>query len=73
MLDVIQMPNLAQFLPLLAVGFVTAAIVGWFAIKWLINYLGKHSLYVFAGLLRGDWVSSLSCLRDKNSNSLSEK
>lgn len=48
MLDVIQMPNLAQFLPLLAVGFVTAAITGWFAIKWLINYLGKHSLYVFA-------------------------
>ena len=48
MLDVIQMPNLAQFLPLLAVGFVTAAIVGWFAIKWLINYLSKHSLYVFA-------------------------
>jgi undecaprenyl-diphosphatase len=49
MLDVIQMPNLGVFLPLLAVGFVTAAIVGWFAIKWLIGYLSKHSLYVFAG------------------------
>lgn len=48
MLDVIQMPNLADFLPLLAAGFVTAAIVGWFAIKWLIDYLSKHSLYVFA-------------------------
>jgi len=48
MLDVIQMPNLGEFLPLLAVGFVTAAIVGWFAIKWLIDYLSKHSLYVFA-------------------------
>ncbi len=48
MLDVIQMPNLAQFLPLLAVGFVTAAMTGWFAIKWLINYLSKHSLYIFA-------------------------
>jgi len=47
-LDVIQMPNLGQFLPLLAVGFVTAAIVGWFAVKWLIDYLSKHSLYVFA-------------------------
>ena len=47
-LDIIKMPNLGQFLPLLAVGFVTAAIVGWFAIKWLINYLSKHSLYVFA-------------------------
>jgi undecaprenyl-diphosphatase len=48
MLDVIQMPNLGGFLPLLAVGFVTAAVVGWFAIKWLIGYLSKRSLYVFA-------------------------
>ncbi|MBI3162524.1 MAG: undecaprenyl-diphosphatase UppP, partial [Chloroflexi bacterium] len=48
MLDVIQMPNLAQFLPLLAVGFITAAITGWFAIKWLIDYLSKRSLYTFA-------------------------
>ena len=48
MLDVIQMPNLSDFLPLLAVGFVTAAVVGWFAIKWLIDYLSKRSLYVFA-------------------------
>ena len=48
MLDVIKMPNLSEFLPLLAVGFITAAVVGWFAIKWLIDYLGKGSLYVFA-------------------------
>ncbi|MBE7535785.1 MAG: undecaprenyl-diphosphatase UppP [Anaerolineales bacterium] len=48
LLDVIQMPNLGVFLPLLAVGFVTAAIVGWFAIKWLIHYLSHRSLYVFA-------------------------
>jgi len=47
-LDVIKLPNLSTFLPLLVVGFVTAAIVGWFAIKWLIDYLSKHSLYVFA-------------------------
>jgi undecaprenyl-diphosphatase len=48
MLDLIQMPNLGGFLPLLAVGFVTAAVTGWFAIKWLINYLSKNSLYIFA-------------------------
>ncbi len=48
MIDVLQMPNLSEFLPLLAVGFVTAAIVGWFAIKWLIHYLSHRSLYVFA-------------------------
>ena len=49
MLDVIQMPNFGGFLPLLAVGFVAAAVVGWMAIKWLIDYLSNHSLYVFAG------------------------
>ncbi len=48
MLDVLKMPNLGEFLPLLAVGFITAAIVGWFAIKWLIDYLSKRSLYIFA-------------------------
>jgi undecaprenyl-diphosphatase len=48
MLDVIKMPDLGQFLPLLAVGFVVAAVSGWFAIKWLIDYLSKRSLYVFA-------------------------
>jgi undecaprenyl-diphosphatase len=48
-LGLLKLSNLGQFLPLLAVGFVTAAIVGWFAIKWLINYLNKNSLYVFAG------------------------
>jgi undecaprenyl-diphosphatase len=47
-LDLLKMPNLSQFLPLLAVGFVTAALVGWLAIKWLLNYLNKNSLYVFA-------------------------
>lgn len=48
MLDVIRMPNVRAFLPLLATGFLTAAVVGWFAIKWLIQYLSRHSLYVFA-------------------------
>jgi len=48
MLDVLQMPDLGNFLPLLAAGFASAAVVGWFAIKWLIDYLSKHSLYVFA-------------------------
>jgi undecaprenyl-diphosphatase len=48
MLDVIRMPDLASFLPLLALGFIAAALVGWFAIKWLIAYLSKHSLYIFA-------------------------
>lgn len=49
MLDVLQMPNLTEFLLPLAVGFVSAAVSGWLAVRWLIGYLGKRSLYAFAG------------------------
>lgn len=47
-LQVIQMQGTRAFLPYLVVGFTTAAIVGWFSIKWLLGFLQKHSLYVFA-------------------------
>jgi undecaprenyl-diphosphatase len=48
MLDVFGMPSTQDLLPSLAVGFVTAAVVGWFSIRWLIGYLSSHSLYIFA-------------------------
>ena len=48
MLDVLHMPGLTEFLPALGVGFVTAAIVGWLAVRWLLRYLANHSLYVFS-------------------------
>jgi undecaprenyl-diphosphatase len=48
MLDVLRMPGLAGFLPALMVGFVTAALVGWLAIRWLLRYLAVHSLYGFS-------------------------
>ena len=47
-LKVIDMTGTMEYLPFLITGFVTAAVVGWFSIKWLINFLNKHSLYVFA-------------------------
>jgi undecaprenyl-diphosphatase len=47
-LQVIQAPGTHEFLPYLVTGFITAAIVGWFAIKWLIDYLSERSLYIFA-------------------------
>ncbi len=47
-LKVINMAGTMDFLPFLITGLITAGIVGWFAIKWLIGYLNKHSLYVFA-------------------------
>jgi undecaprenyl-diphosphatase len=47
-LDVVRMPGLAEFLPVLAVGFLTAAIVGWLSVRWLLRYLAHHSLYIFS-------------------------
>ncbi len=47
-LDLLKMPGLAEFIPILLVGFITAAFVGWLAIRWLMDYLNKHSLYAFA-------------------------
>lgn len=48
LLDVLQMPDLSGFLLPLGVGFVSATVFGWLAIRWLIGYLSKRSLYVFA-------------------------
>lgn len=49
MLDVMDLPGLDQFIPAIALGFVTAAVFGWLSVKWLIGYLNRHSLYLFAG------------------------
>ncbi|HEY2980692.1 MAG TPA: undecaprenyl-diphosphatase UppP [Anaerolineales bacterium] len=48
-LDVLDLPGLGDFIPAITVGFVTAAIFGWLSVRWLMSYLGRHSLYVFAG------------------------
>ena len=45
---VLRFPDLGSFLGPLAVGFVAAAVFGWLAIGWLIGYLNRRSLYVFA-------------------------
>jgi undecaprenyl-diphosphatase len=47
-MDLLKLPHLGTFMPLLAAGFVAAAFVGWLSIKWLLGYLNKHSFYVFA-------------------------
>ncbi len=47
-LDLLDVPNLSQFLPIIIAGFVTSAIVGYLAIRWLLAYLVRHSLSVFA-------------------------
>lgn len=48
MLNVITMTGTRVFLPFLATGFFTAAIVGWFSLKWLLSFLNDHSFYAFA-------------------------
>ncbi len=58
-LSVIQLDGTKEFLPYLAVGFITAAIVGWFSIKWLLRFLQRHSLYIFAAYCA---VAGLLCL-----------
>ena len=47
-IQVILLPNTTEFLPILLTGFLVSAIVGWLAIRWLMEYLRKHSLYVFS-------------------------
>ena len=44
----LKMPGLADFLPVMAVGFLTAGLVGYLSIRWLLGYLQNHSLKGFA-------------------------
>jgi undecaprenyl-diphosphatase len=45
---VIILPGTHKLIPILAAGFISAAVVGWLAIRWLIHYLNRNSLYLFA-------------------------
>jgi undecaprenyl-diphosphatase len=46
--DLSEISNLASFAMPMLVGFATSAVVGFLAIRWLLNYLAKNSLYVFS-------------------------
>lgn len=45
---VTEVPNLSAFLPIMAVGFLVAMVVGYLSIRWLLKFLVKHSLIYFA-------------------------
>ncbi|RUM35278.1 MAG: undecaprenyl-diphosphatase UppP [Desulfobulbus sp.] len=47
--DLAELPAAGEFVLPLFVGFVAALISGYVAIRWLITFLSKHSLLVFAG------------------------
>lgn len=46
--NALEVPNLGDFLPALLVGFLSALLVGYLSIHWLLKFLGKRPLYVFA-------------------------
>lgn len=46
--DLLDTGTLAAQLPAISIGFVAAAISGYLCIRWLLHYLQRHSLYVFA-------------------------
>lgn len=46
--DLLQVPDLGSFLPILAAGFIAAAVIGYLSIRWLLSFLNKHSLVYFA-------------------------
>lgn len=47
--DLFEAGNVMAQLPSIIVGFIAAAISGYICIRWLLHYLQRHSLYVFAG------------------------
>jgi undecaprenyl-diphosphatase len=46
--DLFEIPNFAAHLPPLALGFLAAAVVGFLSIHWLLGYLAKRSMNIFA-------------------------
>jgi len=45
---VTEVSDLASFLPFMAVGFLTAMVVGYISIRWLLKFLVNHSLVYFS-------------------------
>jgi undecaprenyl-diphosphatase len=43
-----EIPDLDSFLPAMIVGFITAAVSGYISIHWLLRFLTRRPLYVFA-------------------------
>ncbi len=48
LLELNTLPSIEEFFPVLFAGFAISAIVGYFSIHWLIQFLSSRSLYPFA-------------------------
>jgi undecaprenyl-diphosphatase len=47
-LDLVHVPHFSSLLQVFLPGFVASAVTGYLAIRWLLRYLTRHSLYVFS-------------------------
>jgi undecaprenyl-diphosphatase len=47
-LDLLKIPDFTGYLWVFIPGFISAAVVGYFSIRWLIGYLVKRSFYIFS-------------------------
>ena len=48
-LELLTIPTLSTALPPMLVGFLTAAVVGYLSIRWLLGFLARYPVYGFAG------------------------
>ncbi len=46
--DLLEVPNLNEFLPVLLVGFITSGLVGFLSIHWLLKFLNNNKLGLFS-------------------------
>jgi len=47
--DLVELPGFGAYLPPLAAGFLASAVVGFASIHWLLTYLARHPMNLFAG------------------------
>lgn len=57
-LDLVGLQGGSEALAPVVVGIITAGITGWLSIRWLLNYLQNHSLYVFSAYC---FIASIVC------------
>jgi len=65
LMDLIEAGGLADYVGALLIGFAAAAVTGYLCIRWLLNYLARHPLYVFSAycLLFGLFCLAVALLR----------
>ena len=57
--ELLAVEDLVSFLPVMVIGFVTAGVVGYVSIRWLLRLLKEHSLKIFSYYCIGFAVFSL--------------